>query len=451
LRSGLAQSTDFNVQHQGIYVDAYVGAKPRLASYLADAKKNGTNWAQKVFDQLTGGPQFILIVNRVAGAAGDKAAMGPVNNFACLLTALDPSGKTAKAYYESVLSGVIVNLVPQTNQGDKETIMQWLPAAMQEFLRQLANGNIPGQMDISQTEGQEMYQFYLQHTQEVTASMADLLQSITAMNLVDRTKKLEEGFETIADKYPKLAKAGRFMFVIGWLGGVASIITALVKGDWKKMSEIEKAQFVTGCVQAFLQAFQAVPEIFNGIKSISISVWNKLTVSVQAPENQAATRTVSEELSGEEDFVYVAAENSNGLIGGGAVAARGTLYARVFGEGIVTGIVKILGAAAAVAMAGYSLWQLINDVKTHGSVSTIVFDSIVFAATFLSAICLVADLFVATTFLPIVGGILAFVGLIASFIAQWVDKPKNPVEEWMKAYGVDFAKALPAPPKFAFA
>ena len=39
LRKGLGQSSDFNVQHQGIYVDAYIGAKPRLADFLADTKK----------------------------------------------------------------------------------------------------------------------------------------------------------------------------------------------------------------------------------------------------------------------------------------------------------------------------------------------------------------------------------------------------------------------------
>jgi hypothetical protein len=114
LRKGLAQSTEFNVQHQGIYIDAYVGAKPRLALFLADAKKNGTNWAQKVFDELTSGPQFTLTVNRVGGALGDKGATGPVNNFACLLTALDPSGEKAKAYVKAVLTGVLAQQVAKT-------------------------------------------------------------------------------------------------------------------------------------------------------------------------------------------------------------------------------------------------------------------------------------------------------------------------------------------------
>ena len=323
--------------------------------------------------------------------------------------------------------------------------MQWLPAAMQELLRKLADGEIPGQVDISQTEAKEMYQFYLQHTQEVASNIADLLQSLSAMNLMGRTKQAEEGFETIGEKFPKLAKAGRFLFVIGWIGSLSSIINALVKGDWNKMTDPEKAQFVTSCAQSVIQAFQAVPEIFTGLKSVSISVWNKLTVKVQAPENQEATGKLGQEAAGEEDFVYVAAENTNGLIGAGAGVARRTVYTRLFGEGVGVGVLKILGAAAAVAMAAYSLWQLINDIKTHGSVSTIVFDSIVFATTFLSAICLVANLFVVSTMLPVIGAILAVVGIIASFIAQFVDKPKNPVEEWMKVYGIEFAKGLPQP------
>ena len=73
--------------------------------------------------------------------------MGPVNNSAPTYRP-GSVGKKAKTYFDAVLSGVIATLVPQSNQKDKDLIMQWLPAAMQELLRKLADGEIPGQVDI---------------------------------------------------------------------------------------------------------------------------------------------------------------------------------------------------------------------------------------------------------------------------------------------------------------
>ena len=46
LKTGLASEKDFNVQHQGIYVQAYVGAKPRLQDYLDDSTPDYVGWAQ---------------------------------------------------------------------------------------------------------------------------------------------------------------------------------------------------------------------------------------------------------------------------------------------------------------------------------------------------------------------------------------------------------------------
>lgn len=441
LKEGLAQSKDFNIQHQGIFVDAYIGAKPRLRTYINDG---GNKWAKQLFDVLTNGPQFVLMVNRVSGASGDSAALGPLNNFACLLTALQPSGELARDYYQSVMSGVIVKLVPQTSQSDRDTVMQWLPTVMQELLRKLANGELPDEVNISKEEGLEMYQEYIKHQNEITGAMADLLQSIVASNLIKQTQQFEQGFESIAQKYPKLAKAGKLFLVIGWAGGVASIITALVKGDWKKMTDVEKAEFVTECVQSVVQAFDAVPVLYNGVKGLSVSAWNKLMEKWYGPEQQTSVENLGQKVAADDDWVVVSAEETAPLLRAGALG-RGTLYARLFGEGILAGVVKILGAVAAAAMAGWSLWQLINDIKSKGSVSTIVFDSLMFAANFLSAVCLVVDLFVATSFLPILGAVLAIAGLIIAFLAGFLEKPKNPVDEWMTEYGIPFVNGISLP------
>jgi hypothetical protein len=551
LKTGLAGEKDFNVQHQGIYVDAYVGAKPRLQRYVNDstpevvgwavgevvfsrtdtsadldvsagtavktaagivyttqakatikagqaasdpvpvsARQNGlasvaaagalnqfdgkppagissvTNpkattltadsgglkWAKKLFTTLTSGAQFVLMVNRVAGAAGDPKALGPVNNFACLLTALDPSGTIARDYFQSVMSGVLVKLVPQVVHRDKDTTMQWLPTAMQELLRKLADGELPNETDISQTQALEMYQIYLKNSAEISGEIGDLLQGILQSGLLKQTEEAEEAFATtIAQRWPKLAKASRFMFALGWIGAVSSVIVSLVKGDWKKMTAIEKAEFVTNIVQLTVTGFEAVPLIWQGVKTISLAIWNKLNECWYGPAKQEEIELERRGVADENTpLVQQEGEVIDELYSESEAGARtlgeGTIFERIFADGVFTGVLKCVGALAAAAMAGYSLWRLIEDVKAGGSVSTIVFDSLVFTANLLSVVCLTADLFVATSFLPIAGAVLAIAGIIVSILASFFEKPINPVDQWMVRNGIPFAKGLPKPP-----
>lgn len=442
LRQGMAKSPDFTIQQQGIYVQSFITIKTRLKAYIDDG---GVKWANELFDALTTDPQFTLMVNRVAGAAGDPAAMGPVNNFATLLTALQPTGEIAQKYYTSILTGTITKMLPESVHNDKDTVMEWVPQTLTLLLQKIANGEIPDAGGISQSEAKEMLEIVIKHQLEITSTLADLFQSIAATGLVSQTRQVEEKFAEAFQQWPKLAKAGKLMFCIGWIGSLSSVITALVKGDWKNMSDEEKAEFITQCVQLGVQAFDAVPLIYNGAKSMSLAVWNKFSSTVNEPVVQVEVQQVGNNVAGKGGLIETAAEETAPLLNAERLG-QGTLYARLFGESILAGVLKIMGAICAVAMAAWSLWQLIDDVTHNGSVSTIVFDSLVFAANFLSAVCLVADLFVATTFLPIAGAVLALVGIIVAFIATFFEKPANPVEDFMRNVGVPFAKGLPAPP-----
>jgi hypothetical protein len=437
-KTGLAATPDFTVQHRGIYVDAFRGVHQELNAFLNDG---GEKWAKALFDVLTGGPQFVLMVNRVAGAAGDPAAMAPVNNFATLLTALQPSADYAKAYFKSVLTGVVNRVIPQSTHLDKSTILEWLPKAMEEMLRRFADGNIPEGAQISQQEAKEILQEYLKHQMDIATALADLLASIVASNLLQQTEKAEEGFESIAKRWPKLAKAAKLMFVLGWIGSLATLLATLIKGDWKNMSDVQKAQFVTEIAQAALQAFDAVPLMYTGVKSITIKVWQKYVQRINEPEEQIELQEIGDRAA-DGDMVEAAAEEMRPLLAEGA--AEPGAFARIFAEGIVSGVVKILGAMAAVAMAGYTLWQLITDLK-NGSISTIVFDSLIFAANLLSAVCLTVALFTVSTFFPIAGAVLAIAGVVLSMLAQFLEKPSNPVDDFMRDVGIPFVDALKLP------
>ena len=190
-KTGLAKTPDFTVQHRGIYVDAFRRVNTNLDDYIQDG---AAKWAKALFDTLTSGPQFILMVNRVHGAAGDAAAMTPLNNFATLLTALEPTAETATAYYKSVLTGIINKIGPATVHSDKDTILQWLPKAMEELLRHFADGNIPEGVEISQQEAKAMLEEYLKHQAEVCGAMADLMQAAIASDLLKQAGIMEDGF-----------------------------------------------------------------------------------------------------------------------------------------------------------------------------------------------------------------------------------------------------------------
>jgi hypothetical protein len=289
----------------------------------------------------------------------------------------------------------------------------------------------------------------LKHQSEIAMATADLLQSIKASGLVAQSQAAEAQFQnSIASRWPKLAKASRFMLAFGWIGAVSSVIVSLTNGDWKKMTDVQKAEFVTNIVQLTVTGFDAVPLIWQGTKYVTLGIWNKLNswwsspprqVEIQMREGQIAPDPnvpVPEQIIDNVDELIHDAEPQDEALG------QDSIWSRIFAEGKFAGALKCVGALAAAAMAAYAVWQLIDDIKDGGSVSTIVFDSLSLAANALSAICIVADLFVATSFLPIAGAVLALAGVIIGMIAGFFEKPDNPVNDWMEQNGIPFANSL---------
>lgn len=536
LKSGLAKDRDFNVQHQGIYIDAYIGCKPALRNYINDstpevvgwalsklvftrtdttaaakipaglvvqtadgiryrtvdvtdvaagtadsppvlvqaldagpggraaanaimviadnaltgytiksaeaatvaADSGGLKWAKKLFTELTTSQSFVQMVMRVRGATGDPKALGPVNNFSCLLTALDRSGALAASYFQSVLSGVVIKLIPEVTYDSKAAVMKWLPDTVQEVLRKLAHGELPDQKEISATEGQAMYDEYLKHKDAVDSALGELFVSTGNSGILEQARRADANFEaSITTRWPKLAKMGKMVVVIGWIGGMVSAVKTVTNGDWKNMNDKDRATFVTNCVQLGLAGFKVVPMIWEGIKGVTIAIWRQLTSWWNRAFGQVAGQQANVVGNAGRVVEEVAANVGAEMA---ATSARG--WARVFGEGLFRGVLKIMGVIAAAAMAGYSLWQLITDIEKGASVSALVFDSLIFAVNFLTTVCLVVDLFIATSWIPIAGAILAVAGIIIGFLSGYFDKPASPLEKWLKDFGIPFANGL---------
>jgi hypothetical protein len=185
--------------------------------------------------------------------------------------------------------------------------------------------------------------------------------------------------------------------------------------------------------------------MYNGVKSITLKAWSKFTELTNTRKIQVDTENDITEtlLDPDEDILEAVGEVMPEVIEDGAVET--TLWARCFSAEAVAGIVKIFGAVAAVAIAGYSLWQLIDDIQKNGSVSSKVFDSLIFAFNFLAAAALVAALFITSTILPIAGALLAMAGVILSFILSFVEKPPNPVDDFMRNVGIPFVDSIVLP------
>ena len=320
--------------------------------------------------------------------------------------------------------------------------MVWLPIALKQLLQQIADGgNLPDLTNISQAEAREMLQEFAKVSTDFSAAVADLFTSITAGSLVQQAGGIEGQFSRIAQKYPKLASTGKLMFVLSWIGALANVGIAVRNGSWEKLSPVQKVQFVTSCVQYVVQAFDAVPMIYRGASALKADGWKAITDAWSAPP---PTLPKTSEPSGEielQDFRV-----ANDMPAAVTQLGKGTFYAKVFGEGILSGAVKLVGSVCAVMMAGLAAWQLYDDISSGASISTDVFDALPFASQLGTSVCVVLDLvFAASSIFPVVGAIIAIVGVLIDIIAGFFEKPVNPVDQWMQDYGLPFASSLPAP------
>ncbi|GHI39960.1 hypothetical protein Sviol_43680 [Streptomyces violascens] len=459
-KSGLAQSKDFTAQQQGIFTTAFIEAKPRLQDYISDG---GKKWAKNLFDTLTEPQHFVLMVNCIYGAEGDPAALAPLKNFATLLATLEPDAEIAKDYYSRVLQGVLERGVPEGKLDDSDIFSDWIRPALAELLRQAADGEIPLPDGLLKNDALALYEALLKGSAGISAALGALGLAVKDLVLRKQFAELEQRFNegALPEEYtrwaeanPKLAgflsKAVKFFLIAGWSVGTALLITSLVRGDWKKMSDQERAQVVLSAVRLTIAGIKVVPEIVNGAISLTLKIWNGFKQAFFAKDLQmlmgdvvASALPAEVELT---DFAKIAAENIDDILSaGGEVIGESSAFARLFTKANLAKFLKGLSVAAAVAAVGLSMWKLIKDIQDHGSVTDIVFDSLNLAITCLLAAVAVAEIFITSAILSVAGPVLALAGLILAIVQLFVAKPKNPLDEFMENVGVPFADGLPKP------
>jgi hypothetical protein len=443
LQTGMAKEPAFTTQQSGIYLEAFVTAKPRLALYAAD----GENWAQQLYAAITSPAALSLMVNRVWGAAGMPGTMTPANNFATLLSALEgTAGTLAGQYMQALMSSVLSDSARQTSFIDKDTVMSWLPDFLQQFLTEVAQSQtVPDEAKLLAQQIEELQAQLGGDLTMVASQLADFVINANGSNILQKTLNAESA---LLQAYPKLGALANGLFFIAWCGGVFMAIKAFQ--NWKALSPEDKAKAILSVVQLGLSAAEAVPGIITGLKQMGIDGWNKFQAWRNGPDALDWVESVND--FGEplnDDWIKNGASETEELFDatGKVIKTEGTFWESVFEN--AGKIVAVVGIAVSAAFAVLSTIDFVNDIRHGASPTKEALDGIMAAANIVMTVCMVIDVFVATTVFAMAAAVLGIIGLVVGIIAMFLVKPKNPLDDFMSDTIIPFVDGLPpqtAPP-----
>ena len=433
MQTGMAKDDDFNTQQNGVYLTAFIQAQPRLQNYINDT---ASNWAQQLFNVITSPAQMTLMINRVFGAAGEKGTMTPANNFATLLSALQPSAALAQQYIQAVLSGTLSNCAHQTTT-TKDIVMEWLPDFLQEFLDQIAHGGtVPDEAALAAQQLRDMMQEMGGNISTVAGEIADFLVNANGANILQKTQTAETAF---VKKWPKFAKVGQMMFFAAWCMGVVMVIKAFQ--NWSNLSPEDKAKTVTSAVTLGLEGLEIVPKFIQGVKEMGLDGWKKFTEWRNSLKAEERVGLIQEEV--DPDWVENGAKEVAEVFDaeGGVIKAEGTLWDSILETG--SKVIGVLGICASAALAVMSTIDFVNDIKSGQPITKEALDGIMMVTNIAMTVCLVLDLVVASTVFAMAGAVFAIIGMIVAIVMMFESKPKNPLDDFMSDVIIPFVDGLP--------
>ncbi|WFE31241.1 hypothetical protein [Micromonospora sp. WMMD975] len=447
LETGLAKDTNFNIQQNGIYLQAFVAAKPRINAYLDDG---GEKWAKSLFDVITSTPQLILMINRIYGAAGQNGAMTPANNLATLLSVLQQGSKgtLAQSYMEKLMAAVLNNATDQTAWASSSQAMQWLPEFLQLFVNKVAED--PGQYTDAKAVADEMVAMVNAAMggsfTKLAAELADLVVNATGGNILEKTQSAQAAF---VQKWPKFAKVGGMLFIASWGIGIGMVVNAFQ--NWKDLKPADKAKAILTTVQLALDATKVVPMVLRGIKEMGLEGWRAFT---QWRHGLAVQEQLIElnELGGETEWLRNGATETTALFEAGTrtVQTEGTLWSKIMKA--APKIVGIVGIAISAVFTVWSIVDFITDIVNGKPITDIMFDGVMMLANIGMTVCLVMELAFASVVFAIAGAVFAIIGVIFALVAAFLPKPEpeSPLNDFMRTVVIPFVDGLPQqtpPPK----
>ncbi len=434
LQDGLAKNKDYTEQSNGVYLRAYIDEAPRLQQYIDDG---GAKWAENLYAYLMTTVQVNMMVNRVAGAGSHDL----LNRFSTLLTALQPSGELASKYYQYIVLGTLTHISQSANLDNKSDIMEWLPAVIDQFIaKYIVTPTNPTPAHLARQELAKELQAAAKQV-GTSLKLADAMaNALVASQGVGVLEKGQSAASIFAEKFPKLAKAARFLNFAGISGGMFYVIVGFQ--NWKTLTTDQKISLIASTVSLTGSVVLAVPDVVKGA-SWTLNTVLKVQYKLLSAEALEEVQSIFYE---DKTWLERAASSLRNFIKN-TVEADESLFARFFSR--FAKILKFLGPLVSGAFAVLSTIAFVKAIDSDAPITTDVLEGIIMASNILETFALALDLVLTTAVFAFAAAILAVVGLVVQLIEAFLPKknPPSPVETFTKDTLVPFVDKLPSPPK----
>jgi hypothetical protein len=427
MRAGLAHESGYSRQSHGVFLQSFVEAIPRLQDYMQDQDTH--DWAGQLYKQLTTSVQMNLAVNKIVGGQGMEEA----NRHSSMLLALQPSGDLASLYHKTIVCNALSLAPEHLNLDDKDAVTAWLTDSIQGFIDAYRQGKLTVDgMDPqtqaalnAQAEAVLLAEQEAGTVAELAGAMADVIVNAGGKDFWDRLSKAQTALGKAGYTF---ASAIYFLSVVGGLYSAAASFQ-----NWANLSSEDKANSVVSLVSTVAKIVQNMPELINSGEKWGFKLIGKFRETMGTPEVSQNMLDVMEAVNPE--AVEDGARNMGDLVNfdTGAIELGDSLWADAFNASVGK-VCEVIGVAACVAFAVISTVQFTEDVIDGKPTETEALDGIIMSANIGVAFCAAASLFSAATFVPVLGAVLAIVGLVASLIEMFSPPPQppSPVESFMQ-------------------
>lgn len=437
LRAGLPKSPAFARQTQGVFLTAFTEAATGLSDYIADQQANTVggkidpahDWGAQLLDQVTTPAQLNMTYNGVNQGFG----LSNFHRYTSLLLALDPSGTYATRYHQAFLSRSLGASIEHLQLTDASATATWLEAAITAIITNFPkDGPANPQIDPATAALLRELSQELDDAVEHIGSAAGLARALADLAVAAQAGKATKDFwGALQAAQTAWGKAGyvfaRAIYVIAILGGLLAAIVSFI--NWDKLTKPQQGEAVTATVETAAKIVESVREIWSGEWGFEQSGQTEIALSDSSLTQPLLEPYATDQL---QDATGGIADMADGEAG--TLDTTGTKWGELFTS--FDGVMSVIGAAAAVALAVLSTVTFIEDIIDHASVSTTVIDGVIMAANYAVAIAAVVSILSAAAAVPIVGAIAAAIGVVVALISMLIPKPKpeTPAEKFMEGY-----------------
>jgi hypothetical protein len=207
-------------------------------------------------------------------------------------------------------------------------------------------------------------------------------------------------------------------------------------------SKEDQGKLVVATVSLGLEGLQIVPEMLLSVKDMGADILNKIQAWRYSPKTQEGIDEIGKAV--DENYLEKGMQETSKLFNGEtkAIEAEGSLWEKVFG-GVVKPVLKVAGVVVAAVIAAFSVYDLVQDIRSGQSITKTVLDAVIAAMNIAVVVCLVVELVFPSVVASVLGVAFALVGFIISLIEMCVIKPADPLDDFMKNTVIPFVDGLP--------